>query len=146
MNCDRLRSAVAVRLSSGVGACTWLLGVPSCSSGRNNGSPEAGTAIDGGALIDSAAAMDGAATTADASDGGMAETATDSSSADSGRDGESVSDASPLLPDAGAGCLPSGDQSMLSAAAEGLPSSGLVLWLRADRGIYILQTDAGSTS
>jgi hypothetical protein len=109
--------------------------------------------MDSGAVSDSPeespAAMEGAATTADASDGGMAETGTDGSSSDATvapDAADAATDASPRLPEAGVGCIPSGDQSMLSAAAEGLPSSGLVLWLRADRGVYILQTDAGSAS
>ncbi len=70
MTYDRFRSAVAVPLSRSAGACTSLLVVPSCSSGTNNGSPEAGSAVDGGAASDSpeqsTPAEDGAASTAEA--------------------------------------------------------------------------------
>ncbi len=43
--------------------------------------------------------------------------------------------AEPLV-DAGTGCVGPGPESLLSAASAGLPASGLVLWLRADHGVY----------
>lgn len=41
--------------------------------------------------------------------------------------------------DVGVGCLPPPPQPRLSPAAAGLPQDGLVLWLRADRGVYATQ-------
>jgi hypothetical protein len=63
--------------------------------------------------------------------------------------GEAASEASspeaaatPVL-DAGPGCQVQSAPEPLSPALEGIPADGLVLWLRADRGIYVASTDAG---
>lgn len=74
---------------------------------------------------------------ADASDVADAADASDATTADAASD---VSDAGAgdTLPevDAGTGCLSPGPQVALSPAAEGFPTAGLVLWVRADRGVY----------
>jgi|HubBroStandDraft_5_1064220.scaffolds.fasta_scaffold74607_2 hypothetical protein len=96
---------ISIRLAFAAGASVWLWAIPSCSSGTNTGSPEAGTVADSstlsdGGLEDSTAgdstAVDSAATT-DAADEGMAETGADSSSADAEPD---VSLPLACLPDA----------------------------------------------
>jgi hypothetical protein len=55
-------------------------------------------------------------------------------STESGRD--AAANQEPVV-DAGAGCEGPGRESLLSPPSAGLPSSGLVLWLRADRGVYM---------
>jgi hypothetical protein len=57
-------------------------------------------------------------------------------------------DSSPASPtvafDAGPGCQPATAQGTLSPTVEGVPASGLLLWLRADQGVYTLASDAGA--
>jgi hypothetical protein len=48
--------------------------------------------------------------------------------------------------DAAPGCNVLSDQTRLSATDAGLPATGLVLWLRADRGVYTAAADAGTDS
>src|SRR4051812_9965083 len=49
---------------------------------------------------------------------------------------DALADASLGDIDAGAGCLSPGAATPVSAAADGLPADGIVLWMRADRGVY----------
>jgi hypothetical protein len=44
--------------------------------------------------------------------------------------------------DAGSGCIAPVGETPLDATAEGLPATGLVLWLRGDRGVYKTDTQA----
>lgn len=64
------------------------------------------------------------------SDGGIADASIDASAA-THDDAGSV----PLV-DGGTGCVGPGAETVLSATNAGLPSRGLVLWLRGDRGVY----------
>ncbi len=58
-----------------------------------------------------------------------------------------AADAAPYAwPDAGVDCNPPTSGGGLSAAAAGIPSSGLVLWVRGDTGVYTPTTDAGDAS
>ena len=53
--------------------------------------------------------------------------------------GDALDDAGLEAPppfDAGADCIAPSGETVLSATAEGLPSAGLVLWLRGDHGVY----------
>ncbi len=101
----------------------------------------------GGDTVDGSAAND-AASIADATtqtEGGANDAATTQTEAGAGSDAATTdagSDAA-VVPDidAGDGCLSPGAQGTLSATAEGLPANGIVLWVRADRGVYKTATD-----
>jgi hypothetical protein len=67
-----------------------------------------------------------------AGEGGAGE----SSAGASGAPGDTTPDI-----DAGIGCVAPADEALPSAASEGLPASGLALWLRADRGVYLTSAD-----
>lgn len=95
--------------------------------GSADGVASGDAAGDAASIVDAVDASD-VAVTADASDATTADAASDASDAGAG-------DTLPEV-DAGTGCLSPGPQVALSAAAEGLPTAGLVLWVRADRGVY----------
>ncbi len=96
------------------------------------GDGHAGASGDATAPADAtdAHSSDGAAGSDAAGSDTMAGDATDVGTSDA-----SAGDAPPEI-DAGAGCMPPGAETTLSAAAEGLPTDGLVLWVRGDRGVY----------
>jgi hypothetical protein len=48
--------------------------------------------------------------------------------------------------DGGPGCVALTPQTILAPAIEGVPASGLLLWLRADQGVYAAPTEAGTPS
>ncbi|HVZ72960.1 MAG TPA: hypothetical protein VHJ20_11340 [Polyangia bacterium] len=110
------------------------------AAGHDGGGDAAGidggddTATGGTTGSDAADAPD-SAVTADASDGATADGSDASDASDA-----PVGDTLPEL-DAGAGCVSPGPEVALSPAAEGLPTDGLVLWVRADRGVYKTATN-----
>jgi hypothetical protein len=69
--------------------------------------------------------------------GSFAGAAGEGGSAGAGEGGEG---GAPPVIDVGVGCIAPGKETPLSPTAAGLPSSGLVLWLRGDRGVYATDT------
>ncbi len=110
------------------GAGTGAAG-PSADAG-SAGTPESGG--EGGGLGDAGASTGGVSGDAGAGAGGSSATA---GSGGSGGSGGLVIEIPDI--DAGVGCSPPADDTQLSAAAAGLPSVGLALWLRADHGVYL---------
>jgi hypothetical protein len=99
-----------------------LLGLAGCFGASSSANP-AGPASDGAAGIEA---------------GGV-----DASSAAS----EAGSDAAPGAAfEAGPGCQAPAGPATLSPSTAGVPASGLVLWLRADTGVYTVAADAGAAS
>jgi len=94
--------------------------VPADANATDAGATDAGTGTD-------------APTDANASDV-PGDAATDSATATDGSS-DTLADAPPAF-DAGTGCTGSDGEALLSPAGVGLPANGLVLWVRADHGIY----------
>ncbi|HEY5372518.1 MAG TPA: hypothetical protein VIK01_02485 [Polyangiaceae bacterium] len=97
-------------------------------------SAQAGNSAGGSSGPGGADATAGASTAA-----GGAGAAPSSAGGVSGTDVGGADGIDPII-DVGAGCNPPPALPRLSATAAGLPADGLVLWLRADRGVYA--TDA----
>jgi hypothetical protein len=116
------------------------------NSSKAKAKPDAAAGHDGG----DAAGLDDAAADGRAGD---AVDATDATSSDGDGDTDASADAASgdatdapsgdvvAAIDAGVGCMPPADDTALSAAAEGLPADGLVLWVRGDRGVYKMADD-----
>jgi hypothetical protein len=97
----------------------------------------AGTAQAGGTAAQAGSTNDGLGGAAGASTGGVAGAELGGAAgAEAGAGGAGgASDPGPVVT-VDAGCLPPVTTKRLSPIAAGLPSAGLALWLRADRGIY----------
>jgi hypothetical protein len=105
-------------------------------------SAQSGNSAGGASGLGGADAAAGAGTAASAADATAGAVSGGDAGGVSGSDagGVSGSDAGgsgidPII-DVGAGCNPPPALPRLSATAAGLPADGLVLWLRADRGVY----------
>ena len=114
-----------------------LLGAAGCSGSTPKRTGTDGAVTDAGP--DAAEASPDAAddppmeTPADLATDTTADLAADAETGDLVADG--AGDAPPPI-DAGAGCVAPTGETPLDATAEGLPATGLVLWLRGDRGVY----------
>jgi hypothetical protein len=93
------------------------------------------------------AGHDAAVSGSDAGDASVPQDASDAATNDASGDGalEASVEAPPPF-DAGAGCVAPTNETPLSPAAEGVPAEGLVLWLRADRGVYKFVTPASAAA
>ncbi len=111
------------------------------TGGGANGSPDASATPDADAAM-SADAEASVETGPDAQEEGGPDVAGEAAPDVAGEAAADVAvEAAPDI-DAGAGCLSPGTQSPLSPATEGLPSTGLVLWLRGDHGVYMTSANA----
>jgi hypothetical protein len=109
-------------------------GSAGATAGTDGGAGATGTggAVDAAADAPNELPVADAATDGDASDG-----ATDAGASDAIDAADAAPEAAPRF-DAGLGCDPPPlTEAPLVPAAEGVPATGLVLWLRGDRGIYM---------
>lgn len=119
------------------GSATGGGGIGGSAAGGQGGSPS-DASMDSPIRMD--AGVDGTAPDASV-DGGAADATADrvvADAADAGASDGAVDGPPPF--DAGPGCIAPNDPP-LSAAAAGLPTAGLVAWLRADHGIHKTATD-----
>ena len=114
---------------SGRGGATAGAGGATAGAGGATAGTGGATAGTGGATAGTGGAGGSAGAGGAAGNGGAG------GSADASADGSSDFDA-------GAGCVGPVAETPLSAASAGIPASGLVLWVRADHGIYKTAQDA----
>ena len=112
-------------------------GADSMGSGGKSGASHAGN---GGSAATAATGEGGAG--AEAGEGGVAGEGGESATAGAGA-AIGVGGAGAMLPDldAGSDCVAPTDTTLLSPTVAGLPTAGLALWLRADRGVWYLSGD-----
>jgi hypothetical protein len=108
------------------------------SGGKSNsgGASNAGGTSGNGGTSNSGGASNAGGTSTDGggADGGLPDASIDAAS-DGAIDGAEAGTTLPSI-DAGADCLPPSIATALSPSANGLPTAGLAVWLRADRGVY----------
>jgi hypothetical protein len=121
------------------GVCVIGCGSSGGGNGAKDGAAGADAAAGDGGTADATAGTGGVdaagETGAEASPDGPSDAPTAAPVDGDGGPGDALAEALPLF-DAGSDCVAPSGETPLSAAAAGLPSTGLALWLRGDRGIY----------